>query len=198
MRKIVIAAVLACTPALVQANWHYPRAHARAWSWYYPPVYIPPPVYYVVPMYDPCAPAAVNVPPADAQPPRPMPEKKSSVPTPYSPIAPAGGEERQPRLESPPLPMPTIPESSTSKYRPNPETKVVQMEGAPPAGGYYHVGIFNHSDRDVTLTVHGSTITLPKRTTITATVPRTFTWSIDNGTAESVTLTGRGAEITIR
>lgn len=198
MRLMMIAAVLACSPALVQANWHHPRAYAR--GWYYPPVYVAPPVYlyYAVPMYDPCAPAAVSVPPADAQPPRPMPEKKSSAPIPYSPIAPAGGEERQPKLEMPPLPMPTLPESSTSRYRPNSEAKLVHLEGAPPAGGYYHVGIFNHSDRDVTLTVHGSTITLPKRTTITATVPRTFTWSIDTGAAESVTLTGRGAEITIR
>jgi hypothetical protein len=58
---------------------------------------------------------------------------------------------------------------------------VYPVDGPPPAGpnAKRTVGFFNHTGRDLTLTVEGETVTLPRRHYISAGVSATFTWKLD-------------------
>jgi hypothetical protein len=107
----------------------------------------------------------------------------------------------------PPLAIPTPAlgaKSSTSKSSPladRPRVEVVPAEGSlRDLSGRRTVGFFNQSDRDVRLTVEGQTITLPKRHTVTAAVPATFAWKLDDGADETTTIPGAapGVEVLIR
>jgi len=103
------------------------------------------------------------------------------------------------------IPTPTVDNrSSTSKSSPltdRPRVEVVPAEGMlrDPLGRR-SVGFFNQSDRDVRLTVEGQTITLPRRHTVTASVPATFAWKLDDGPVEKTTIPGAapGVEVLIR
>lgn len=106
----------------------------------------------------------------------------------------------------PPLAIPTPAldtKSSTSRSSPLSDRRadVVPVDGvaADPAGRR-KVGFFNQSDRDVRLTVEGQAITLPKRHTVTASVPATFAWKLDDGPDEKTTIPGAapGVEVLIR
>lgn len=146
--------------------------------------------------------------------PRPVAPAGALIPEPIKLPAPAAEPGRLPPL------VPRIPggdgglpalqivppaETSTSRSSPLSDRKsfeVVPVSGAASAspGPLRRVGVFNHSDRDVTLTVEGETVTLPKRTYLTAVVPRTFTWKLDGGDAQStaVPAASPGVEIVIR
>lgn len=102
------------------------------------------------------------------------------------------------------IPTPAIPKSSTSKASPlsdRPRAEVIPVDGAlsDPAGRRT-VGFFNRSDRDVRLTVEGQTITLPTRHYVTARVPTTFGWKLDDGPDEKtvVPTAAPGVEVVIR
>ncbi len=70
----------------------------------------------------------------------------------------------------------------------------------PAPGGLRSVGIFNHTDRDVTLTVEGETVTLPARSYVTAAVPRRFAWRLGAGEPQSTEVPpdAPGVEIVLR
>ena len=97
------------------------------------------------------------------------------------------------------------PSTSTSRSSPLSSRKAVEVipvAGDAPASPrtLRNVGFFNNSERDVTLTVQGETITLPKHTFVTANVPRSFTWKLD-AEAERTTEIPPGApgvEVVIR
>ena len=102
------------------------------------------------------------------------------------------------------IPTPADPRTSTSKSSPladRPRVEVVPADGAPPADlARRSVGFFNQSDRDVRLTVEGRTITLPRRHYVTAVVPATFGWKLDDGPAEQTAIptAAPGVEVVIR
>ena len=111
----------------------------------------------------------------------------------------------------PPLLVPTpandTPGTSTSRSSPlnasrRPGYDVIPVDGPAPAtpSAKRSVGFFNHTDRDLQLTVEGQTITLPKRHSVTADVPAKFTWTLE-GNLEQITeipLAAPGVEVVIR
>ena len=62
------------------------------------------------------------------------------------------------------------------------------------------VGFFNHTDDDLSLTVQGDTITLPKRHFVKATVPAEFRWHIGDSSNRTVNVPAAspGLEIVLR
>ena len=75
------------------------------------------------------------------------------------------------------------------------------MDGPPPAGptAKRTVGFFNHTDRDLKLTVEGDTVTLPRRHYVTAEVPATFGWKLDGDERRTeVPAAAPGVEVVIR
>jgi len=144
----------------------------------------------------------VPVTPAAAVTPAPATVPPAAEPGRLPPLVPRvpGGEGGLPRLQIVPPP-----ETSTSRSSPLADrdpVEVVPVAGAAPAapGALRSVGIFNHTDRDVALTVEGETVTLPKRTYVTAAVPRKFTWKLDGGEARTTEVppTAPGVEIVLR
>lgn len=56
------------------------------------------------------------------------------------------------------------------------KVSVFPASGAPDANGLRKVGFYNHTDRDLSLTIEGKVVTLPAKTYILAQLPATFTW----------------------
>jgi hypothetical protein len=139
------------------------------------------------------------------------------VPTPAAPTG-AGSEgdkippliPRLPNPDMPPLTLPQVPlekpnkGTSTSKASPltdAPRVDVFPVDGPPPAGptAKRSVGFFNHTDRDLKLTVEGETVTLPRRHYVSATVPATFAWKLDGDERRTeVPAAAPGVEVVIR
>lgn len=119
-----------------------------------------------------------------------------------------------PRLANPDVPPLTIPkvpveprtkaDSSTSKASPltgTPRVDVFPVDGTPPPGpkAKRTVGFFNHTDRDLMLTVEGDTVMLPRRHYVTAEVPATFVWKMDGDERRTeVPAAAPGVEVVIR
>jgi hypothetical protein len=119
-----------------------------------------------------------------------------------------------PRLTNPdvpPLTLPKVPvgpaaggDTSTSKASPltaAPRVDVYPVDGPPPAGpkAKRTVGFFNHTDRDLRLTVEEETVTLPRRHYVTAEVPAAFTWKLDGDERRTeVPAMAPGVEVVIR
>ena len=105
----------------------------------------------------------------------------------------------------PPLKIepPTVPRtSSSSPLADRRPFEVVPVAGGevPAPGALRSVGIFNHTDADVTLTVEGETVTLPARSYVTAAVPRKFAWKLGAGESQSTEVPpgAPGVEIVLR
>jgi hypothetical protein len=117
---------------------------------------------------------------------------------------------RLPNPDVPPLTIPQLPvgpDTSTSKASPltgsaGPRVEVFPVAGPPPdvPAARRTVGFFNHTDRDVKLTVEGKTVTLPKRHHVTAEVPARFVWQLDGGEERRtvVPAAAPGVEVVIR
>jgi hypothetical protein len=119
-----------------------------------------------------------------------------------------------PRLTNPDVPPLTIPkvpiepatggDTSTSKASPltaAPRVDVFPVDGTPPPSPKANrtVGFFNHTDRDLKLTVEGDTVTLPRRHFVTAVVPATFAWKLDGDERRTEVPAGApGVEVVIR
>ncbi len=93
--------------------------------------------------------------------------------------------EALPSLTLPPdsLVIPSKPDS-TSRYSPltsgkrEPSVNVFPASGAGnTVGGYRTVGFYNHTDRDLSLTIEGRAVKLPAKTYLHAKLGPTFTWS---------------------
>ncbi len=157
----------------------------------------------------PFVPATPSVPLAQ---PRPVEPASAVAPVPKvpAPVAEPGRFPLVPRVPGgegglPPLQIvPPPAEPSTSRSSPladRPAFEVVPVAGAAlAAGALRSVGIFNHTDRDVSLTVEGETVTLPKRSYVTASVPRKFAWRLDAGESRTteVPAGSPGVEIVLR
>jgi hypothetical protein len=118
---------------------------------------------------------------------------------------------RLPNPDVPPLTIPQVPvekpatgDNSTSKASPLTGTTrvdVFPVDGPPPASPKARrtVGFFNHSDRDLTLTVEGESVTLPRRHYVTAEVPAAFTWKLDGDERRTeIPAAAPGVEVVIR
>jgi hypothetical protein len=173
-------------------------------------------------------PAAFAGPEAAPAGPRPVPKgdvpriEVPQVPVPGAPAEkPKGGDANipplVPRLQNPDVPPLTIPQlpveppaatgTSTSKASPltgtaAPRGDVYPVDGPPPATptARRRVGFFNHTDRDVRLTVEGQSVTLPGRHFVTAEVPAKFGWRLDGGEERrtEVPAAAPGVEVVIR
>jgi hypothetical protein len=164
--------------------------------------------------------------PAEFAKPEVAPQRKSGAPKlelPQVPLPGAASPSKDddakippliPRLTNPDVPPLTIPkvpvdppargDTSTSKASPltaAPRVDVYPVDGPPPAGPTARrtVGFFNHTDRDLKLTVEGDTVTLPRRHYVTAEVPAAFTWKVDGDERRTeVPTVAPGVEVVIR
>jgi hypothetical protein len=112
-----------------------------------------------------------------------------------------------PRLAIPQIPVEPSDKSksgtSTSKASPltdGAKVEVFPVDGAAPGPGSKRtVGFFNHTDRDLTLTVEGDTLTLPRRHFVSASVPLKFNWKLDgNERRTEIPASAPGVEVVIR
>jgi hypothetical protein len=67
-------------------------------------------------------------------------------------------------------------------------------------GGYRTVGFYNHTARDLTLTIEGRTVKLPAKTYLHAQLAPTFTWSHGDraATRETVPAGAGGVDVVFR
>ncbi|VTU02138.1 unnamed protein product [Gemmataceae bacterium] len=113
----------------------------------------------------------------------PLPE--GLIPSPSVPELPEPGKPSTlPSLTLPPD-SPVAPQKSVSRSSPlaagrdaGPSVSVfpARSDRAAPADGRKTVGFYNHTDRDVSLTIEGRAVNLPARTYLSAKLAPTFTW----------------------
>ncbi len=115
-----------------------------------------------------------------------------------------------PGAEVPPLSIPQVPvqpggKTSTSKASPltgTPRVNVYPVDGPPPVNpdDRRSVGFFNHTDRELKLTVNGESVQLPSRSFVTAKLPATFNYKLGDGEEQQVEVpaTAPGVEVVIR
>ena len=141
--------------------------------------------------------------------PGPTAEPKSAVPNEPEALKIPPLIPRLPGTDSglPPLSLPPVPNESTSRSsplsaKPQAAVDVFPVDGPPLASPSMKrtIGFFNHTDRDLKLTVDGETITLPKRHQVTATVAAKFRWKLDDGPERTteVPTTAPGVEVVFR
>ncbi|MBA4188397.1 MAG: hypothetical protein C0467_10370 [Planctomycetaceae bacterium] len=144
---------------------------------------------------DPVKPAVPTPAPAALEP--KLPEMPAAVPSaaPALPegLIPAPSVPELPDPKKPPLPSltlppesPVAPKASTSRSSPltadrrNEGTVTIYaaqaQRGDFPGEGYKTVGFFNHTGRDVSLTIEGRAVNLPAKTYLYAKLAPTFTW----------------------
>ncbi len=155
-------------------------------------------------------PATPKSEPLQLPPPSPTAEPKAAVPGEAEGVKIPPLIPRLPGTDAslPPLSLPPVPNESTSRSSPlgaKPQTAAVEVfpvDGPPPASPAMRraIGFFNHTDRDLRLTVEGETITLPRRHQVTATAPAKFRWRIDGGPERTteVPATSPGVEVVFR
>ncbi|CAN5498129.1 hypothetical protein BH11PLA2_BH11PLA2_03280 [soil metagenome] len=88
-----------------------------------------------------------------------------------------------PKLELPPLNMAPIPApmpaKSTSQFRAEPQFDIKPVTAkVDTPNGSHTIAFKNTTERDVTLIVHGQTLTLAAKHQVTATVPAAFRWKL--------------------
>lgn len=141
--------------------------------------------------------------------PGPIAEPKSAVPNEPEAVKIPPLTPRLPGTDSglPPLSLPPVANESTSRSsplsaKPRAAVEVFPVDGSPLASPTMKrtIGFFNHTDRDLTLTVDGETITLPKRHQVTATVAAKFRWKFDDSPERTteVPTTAPGVEVVFR
>ena len=124
---------------------------------------------------------------------------------PLIPRVPGGDSSLPPLLV--PTPVNDQPGTSTSRSSPLSNSRqtryeVIPVDGVAPSSpsAKRSIGFFNHTQRDLQLTVEGQTITLPKRHSVTAEVPAKFTWKVDANLEQTteIPLADPGVEVVIR
>lgn len=139
--------------------------------------------------------------------PSPAPAPESLIPPPNIPTPKA--QDSLPPLTlppdtpvSPPVTPPKITEVKSSPIGAARELKVsvFPASGVAIAAGFRKVGFYNHTGRDLSLTIEGRTVTLPAMTYLHAQLPPTFTWKCaDKPAAQStVPADATGLDVLIR
>jgi hypothetical protein len=95
---------------------------------------------------------------------------------------------------------PTEAKSSPLTGGPAPRVSVFPAAGAAPATGLRKVGFYNHTDRDLSLTIEGRAVTLPAKTYLHAHLPASFTWRHGDRPAatETVPADASGVDVLFR
>ena len=77
---------------------------------------------------------------------------------------------------------------------------VFPASGVAAAIGLRKVGFYNHTGRDLSLTIEGRVVTLPAMTYLHAQLPPTFTWQCDDKPAAKATVPAdaTGLDVLIR
>ena len=80
------------------------------------------------------------------------------------------------------------------------EQFVIPADGKGEPRAEVKVGFFNHSDRDIALTVNGESVKLPSEEYVTLRLPRTFSWAEKGAKATDVVVPpdADGIEIVFR
>ncbi len=147
-------------------------------------------------------PAAVPVIPVTPSAPLAQPRVVEPEPVKLPPLVPRvpGNEGGLPPLKIAPPAGPSTSNSSPLADRRAAEVVPVVGGEVPAPGALRSVGIFNHTDRAVTLTVEGETVTLPARSYVTAAVPRKFAWKLGAGELQTTEVPpdAPGVEIVLR
>jgi hypothetical protein len=152
----------------------------------------------------------LNVPGAAVPVPAPAPDSPTSnpsIPTPGLPIPKA--PEALPSLTLPPdapvtpvLPMKPVEAKSSPLGAEARElkVKVFPASGAVTATGFRKVGFYNHTHRDLALTIEGRSVTLPAMSYLHAQLPTTFTWQCADRPAARATVPAdaTGLDVLIR
>ena len=135
-----------------------------------------------------------------------------AVPAPFGlldPVVPEIKPSDAPKIPPPLVPPLSIPDlsSSTSKSspltgRPKSVVDIFPVDGPAPESpsSLRKVVIFNHADRDVKLTLACRSVTLPKKHSITADVPASFEWKLDDEATRTIAIptAAPGVDIVIR
>jgi hypothetical protein len=156
------------------------------------------------PLELPGAPAPAAPGPAPAVP-SPAPAPESLIPPPGLP-APRGPDSLPPLALPPDVPITPVPKSTEVKSSPlaagarELKVNVFPAAGAAPAAGLRTVGFYNHTGRDLALTIEGKAVTLPAMSYLHAQLPPTFTWKCaDQPTAKAtVPADAAGVDVLIR
>ncbi|MCI0704921.1 MAG: hypothetical protein L0241_28000 [Planctomycetia bacterium] len=145
------------------------------------------------PVESPGSGTAVPVPapaPDILTPPASAPKEPNSLPSlvlpPDSPVSPA---PMKPTIVKS---SPISPESSELKVSVFPAAGTTDLRGP-----LRKVGFFNHTDRDLMLTIEGKTVKLPAKTFIHAQVPATFTWKYGDKPATTATVPADAAGLDV-
>jgi hypothetical protein len=153
----------------------------------------------VPPLILPDPPAA---PPAKVEPKSPALVLPPNLPAPPAVPTAAPAPDADPKRPADPIPPLVLPPDTTggasgvvlpttarsSPLAAAPRVQVFPVAGAAAAGAARRVGFFNHTDRDIRLTVEGRTVTLPAKSYLHAELPPTFTWSEAGGPPRSTTV----------
>jgi hypothetical protein len=140
--------------------------------------------------------------------PSPAPGPDSLIPTPSIPVP---KNESLPPLTLPPdtpaVPSPAPAPEKTTEVKSSPLTAARELKvsvfpatGVVAANGLRKVGFYNHTNRDLSLTIEGRTVTLPAMTYLHAQLPPAFTWKCADKAAEKATIPANasGLDVLIR
>jgi hypothetical protein len=124
-----------------------------------------------------------------------------AIPPPAMPTGPdPKGPAALPSLTLPPD-SPVKPPESVSRSSPlsgGPKVSVFPANGAAAAaGGYRSVGFYNHTGRELSLTIEGKAVKLPAKSYLEAKLAATFTWSHGNNAAARETVPAGSAGLDI-
>jgi hypothetical protein len=139
--------------------------------------------------------------------PAPAPVPDSLIPPPAIPTL--KGPDALPPLTLPPdtpISPETLPRAIEAKSSPLGtgaralRVSVFPVAGAAPAAGLRKIGFYNHTNRDLALTVEGRTVALPAKSYLNAQLPPTFTWKCGDkpATTEAVPADATGLDVLIR
>jgi hypothetical protein len=162
-------------------------------------------------------PLPVALPPAPKRPPRIIEEDEPAVPP--KPAGKKNGTKSEAKDDSPRIPKVKIPLPGDAVDKPLPkeapktdapkkdapvgkavEQFVIPADGKGEPRAEVKVGFFNHSDRDIALTVNGESVKLPSEEYVTLRLPRTFSWAEKGAKATDVVVPpdADGIEIVFR
>jgi hypothetical protein len=132
-----------------------------------------------------------------------------TIPNPMVPTSPPEPKKPSPSGEGfPPLVLPpegsgspsgVVPPTTVRSSPLNGGTKpqIFPAEGELAADGLRKIGFFNHTDRDINLTIDGKKVTLPQKSYIHARVGATFRWSHADNPVTTTTVPGGAAGLEV-
>lgn len=133
-----------------------------------------------------------------------IPPASPMIPVPAEPkkLTDAGGESLPPLVlppEGPGGPSGVVPPTvvRSSPLTGAGKTQVYPVSGNPGPGGMRKIGFFNHTERDINLTIEGHEVKLPRKSYLHAQVPPTFHWMQAGNPATKTTVPDGAAGVDV-